>query len=169
MKYIIVPVEECLYTGLHRALDEVARERIFLSFPSAPALVHSVGFYRSLAAADFPHFAALSAQEVVGWVDIAPKPEESSPTTGILGIGLISKARNQGVGANLMRTAITKAWSKNLAKIELTVRRDNVHATVLYQKLGFQTEGTVSCPDLVTGQRLEVLVMGLHRKNFFQQ
>ncbi len=41
----------------------------------------------------------------------------------------------------LMTTALKKAKSKGLTRIELTVREHNLSAIALYKKLGFEQEG----------------------------
>ena len=51
--------------------------------------------------------------------------------------------QGKGVGTELMRTALDLAdnWL-NLTRIELTVYTDNAAAVALYEKFGFEIEGT---------------------------
>jgi putative acetyltransferase len=144
-------------------LDTVARERKYLSFTQAPAWEQSVAFYRGLASAGFPHFLAVDGDEVLGWVDVSPQFGDSRFHIGTLGIGLIPRARHQGIGAGLMRVAIEKAWSKDLTRIELTVRSDNIAAKALYERFGFQTEGTLRRGCRIDGEYFDVHIMALLR------
>jgi RimJ/RimL family protein N-acetyltransferase len=163
MNYVVSLSEERHYKGLHRVIDVVARERKYLSFTQAPPWEQSAAFYQSLASVDFPHFVALDRDEVVGWIDIAPQFGNSRSHIGTLGIGLLPKARNQGVGTKLLKSAIEKAWAKELTRIELTVRSDNLNAKALYQRFGFQVEGTLRRGSRIDGEYFDVHVMGLLR------
>jgi ribosomal protein S18 acetylase RimI-like enzyme len=48
----------------------------------------------------------------------------------------------QGVGKNLITTAISSASDKGLRRIELTVHSENLVAQALYKSVGFEYEGT---------------------------
>jgi putative acetyltransferase len=163
MNYTICPAEEKHYKEMHNAMDIVACERKYLAFTQAPALEQSVAFYRSLASAGFPHFLAVDGDQVLGWVDVSPQFGESRSHIGVLGIGLIPRVRYQGIGARLMQAAIEKAWSKGLTRIELTVRSDNMGAKALYEKFGFQTEGTLRRGFRIDGEYFDAHIMALLR------
>lgn len=163
MKYTISPAEERHYKGLHNVVDAVARERKYLSFTQAPSWEQSVAFYRNLASSGCPHLVALDGEEVIGWVEVSPQFGDSRSHIGALGIGLILSARNQGVGTRLMKAAIEKAWCKDLTRIELTVRGDNLNAKALYERFGFQMEGTLRRGVRIDGEYLDVYVMALLR------
>ena len=60
---------------------------------------------------------------------------------GNLGVGVIKKYRNKGMGKALIRTALDKAKSIELTRIELTVRDGNDRALQIYKDFGFQVEG----------------------------
>lgn len=144
-------------------VDTVARERMYLSFTQAPAWEQSLAFYRHLWNADFPHFVALHGKEVIGWVDVSPQFGNTRAHIGALGIGLVSDARHKGLGSRLMNAAIEKAWSKGLTRIELTVRSDNLKAKALYDRMGFDVEGTMRRGVLIDGEYFDVHVMALLR------
>lgn len=163
MIYTISPVNEEHYQGLHQAVDAVARERMYLSFTQAPAWEQSLAFYRNLGNIDFPHFVALQGKDVVGWVDVSPQFGNTRAHIGALGIGLVQDARGKGLGSRLMKAAIEKAWSKGLARIELTVRTDNLKARALYESIGFEVEGTMRRGVLIDEKYIDVHVMALLR------
>lgn len=163
MNYTIEPASEPHFVGLHRAIDMVAREKKYLAFTQAPPLEQSLAFYRGLQNSGAPHFVALEGAEVVGWVDVAPHLGESRAHMGTLGIALVPSARHQGLGARLMQAAIDKSWSNGLSRIELCVRADNINAKALYERFGFELEGTLRRGNLIDGQYYDVHVMSLLR------
>lgn len=163
MNYTIEPAIESHFVGLHRAIDLVAREKSYLAFTQAPPLEQSLAFYRGLQSVGAPHFVALEAAEVVGWVDVSPLMGESRAHIGALGIALVPSARHKGLGARLMQAAIDKSWAKGLSRIELSVRADNVNAKALYERFGFELEGTLRRGNLIDGQYHDVYVMSLLR------
>jgi putative acetyltransferase len=63
---------------------------------------------------------------------------------GYIGMMVQPDFHNQGIGSALMQAAIDLAerWL-NLSRIELTVYTDNPAAVHLYEKFGFQIEGTL--------------------------
>ena len=105
------------------------------------ALWQSFAFFRDSLDQGHPHVVALLDDEVVGWCDVLPVFGEARRHVGTLGIGLVRRARHQGLGAALMRAAIAAAWAKGLTRIELTVRADNPNARALYERMGFAHEG----------------------------
>lgn len=162
-QWAISPASDEHYPGLHQAVDAVARERSYLAITQAPTWEQSVAFYRNLATADFPHFVALQGDEVVGWVDISPQFGDTRAHIGALGIGLVPSARHKGLGTRMMKAAIEKAWSKGLTRIELTVRTDNLNAKALYERMGFEVEGTMKRGILINGKYFDLHLMALLR------
>ncbi len=64
---------------------------------------------------------------------------------GEIGISVMGEWQGKGVGAELMRAALDLAdnWL-NITRIELKVHTDNSAAIALYEKFGFEIEGTHS-------------------------
>ena len=58
---------------------------------------------------------------------------------------------------------IDAAWAKGLTRIELSVRADNTRAMALYERCGFEYEGTLRRGFCVAGQDCDVRLMGLLR------
>lgn len=159
----ILPLAESHFEGLYRAFDVVVRERRYLAFLQAPPIDQAYAFYRNNLANDHCHFVALLNEEVVGWCDILPIHGEARAHIGILGIGLVSSARHQGIGRRLLQAALEKAWAKGLSRIELTVRADNLNAKALYERMGFQIEGLNRRAFLVDGEFCDTYSMALLR------
>ena len=88
---------------------------------------------------------------VVGWCDIALKPQPAFAHSGILGMGVVSGYRGQGIGRALLEATLQAAKAKGIRRIELTVRVDNEAAKQLYESCGFIVEGLCRRHMLVDG------------------
>ena len=80
---------------------------------------------------------------------------------GTLALGVAETAQGYGVGSKLVAEAI--AWSKyhNLYRLQLQVQTNNTKALRLYQKFGFQTEGTLRRCALVNDEYVDKYQMAL--------
>ena len=163
MKLSIVPTAESHFEGLRNALDDVAREKRYLAFLQAPPPEQAFDFFQDIVTNDLCQFVALQDDVVVGWCDVLPTHGEARAHVGTLGIGLVSHARNIGIGAKLMEAAISKAWKKGISRIELTVRTDNPNATALYERFGFTHEGLNKNAFSVDGKYYDAYSMALLR------
>jgi putative acetyltransferase len=141
----------------------VAREKRFLAFVQAPPRDQVFAFYRTILDNDRCHYVALLEGEVVGWCDILPVMGEARRHIGVLGIGVMPHARHQGIGKRLMQAAIAKGWGKGLTRIELIVRKDNLNAKALYERMGFQAEGVQRRSFLIDGEYHDSYAMALVR------
>ncbi len=82
--------------------------------------------------------------EVVGNLGLETFPNRPRVRhAGSLGMAVHDDWQGRGVGTTLMRAALDLAdnWL-NLSRIELTVYTDNAAGIALYEKFGFETEGT---------------------------
>lgn len=161
----ILPTAQRHFRGLHRALDIVAREKLYLAFTQAPPLEHSLGFYEDVLKNDLVQFVASrengDAVEVLGCCDILPLMGEARAHAGRLGIWLVPEARHLGLGARLLEAALTKAKTKGITRVELTVRVDNVNARRLYERFGFITECLQKNSTRVDGEYSDAWAMAL--------
>jgi RimJ/RimL family protein N-acetyltransferase len=88
----------------------------------------------------------------VGWVSV--------------GIGEAAQ-RGQGCGTDAMRLLLQFAFDElNLHRVQLTVFRYNTHAIRLYERLGFQHEGTFREFLQRDGERYDMLLYGLLRREW---
>jgi RimJ/RimL family protein N-acetyltransferase len=138
----IVPITEQHIPGVHRCLDEVARERLYLAMLEAPPLEQSREFVLGQMRANAPHFVALVDGEVVGWCDVIAKPRATLAHSGTLGMGVLAAHRGRGIGKALMERTLAGARNRGFTRVELTVRTDNERARRLYENIGFKLEGT---------------------------
>lgn len=74
-------------------------------------------------------------------------------------IGILQGFIGQGIGTRLFENL--EAWShkKGIHRLELTVMAHNTHAIALYQKMGFQVEGTKKDSLFVNGQYVDEYYM----------
>src|SRR6266404_5791199 len=105
----IVPIKRAYIDSFHRTLDIVARERRYLSFLEAPPIESTRAFILDNIERRYPQLVAISADEVVGWCDVTPKPRPIYAHVGVLGMGLLPQFRRQGVGTMLIRPTLVMA------------------------------------------------------------
>jgi len=157
----VVPIAEEHIEGFRAALDSVARELKYLAFLEAPPPADVRQFVLQNIASGAPHFVAVAEANVVGWCDVAPKPRPTLAHSGILGMGVISEYRRQGIGRALLNAALTAAKARSMKRIELTVRVDNDPARRLYESCGFVVEGLCRRHMLVDGEFKDSWLMAL--------
>jgi RimJ/RimL family protein N-acetyltransferase len=137
----IIPIASAHIDSLHRALDFVARERRYLALLKAPPIEEFQDFVQNIIERRYPQFVALSDGEVIGWCDVLPKTWPTYAHTGVLGVALLPAFRGQGLGRRLIKRVLEAVRAFGLARVELTVRKNNKNAIALYEKFGFVTEG----------------------------
>jgi len=142
MTFSIEPLQENHFEQLHGLFDAVCRERRFLAFTEAGPKEQTFEYYRKVVSGGHAHFVAVKNKEIVGWCDVLPIVGQMRAHVGVLGIGIAAAHRGKGIGKALIHTAIDKAASRGLSRIELTVHSENYVAQGLYRSLGFVNEGT---------------------------
>lgn len=157
MSYRILPIAEELIPSFRETADAIFRESRMFSFFEAPPLEQFKQFVQSTIRNDEPQFVAVSGDTVIGWCDILIKPRPAQRHSGVLGIGVLSAYRRQGVGMALLDATINAAKNRGLTRIELYVRTDNERARRLYEKFGFAVEGLL---------RKHILIDGAYRDSY---
>ncbi len=161
MSIDIVPLREEHIESFHATVDVVAREHLYLAMLQAPPIDSMREFLGRGIANGFPYFVAVERDRVVGWCDITPKERATMRHCGVLGMGLLPKYRGRGLGRPLMMRSLDAAREFGLARVELTVRVDNLPAQALYRRLGFEVEGCNRRAMLVDGKFEDLLTMAL--------
>lgn len=90
------------------------------------------------------HLVACADGEVVGSLALVTSPDRPRMRhMGSIGMAVSEDRQGQGVGTALMEAALDLAenWL-NLSRIELKVYVDNAAGIALYEKFGFEREGT---------------------------
>lgn len=85
---------------------------------------------------------ALEGARVVGMCDLKRGGRSGTRHLGVLGMGLLSGYRGQGIGRALLTRMIAEArLIEGFCRIELGVTPWNAPAIALYESLGFVSEG----------------------------
>jgi putative acetyltransferase len=125
-----------------RTMPKSQRETLQLPFISHDALTKR---YESLKPTDHSLVAVLEdTQKVVGNIGLIQATNPRRAHTAHIGMSVHDEYHNQGIGTMLMDAVIDLAdnWL-NLKRLELEVYVDNEPAIHLYEKYGFETEGTL--------------------------
>lgn len=77
-----------------------------------------------------------------------------------IGMGVLQKFNNLGLGAIMMEVIIKKAKEVGKLKMDLDVRADNPNAIHLYEKFGFEIEGTNKKGFFIDNKYVDILSMG---------
>ena len=112
------------------------------------------------------HFVALSGDSLVGMFGIYTFPDRPRRRhAGVIAICVHEEWQGKGVGGELMRAMIdfSDNWL-NLKRLELEVFADNQRAIHLYERFGFEVEGTMRQHALRDGKYVDSLIMA--RLNF---
>lgn len=158
---VVGPIDSASIESFHLALDEVARERKYLTFLQAPSLDATRSFVLNNIAQGNPHMVAKVGNEVVGWCDVQRHTFQSHAHRGTLGMGIVSKYRGQGIGMQLLTATLDVAHKTGMTRIEFNVRADNLRAIALYRKAGFEEEGILHKAVCVDGEFFDALAMAL--------
>ena len=77
-----------------------------------------------------------------------------------IAIAVHPDSHGKGVGKSLMSEALNQAdnWL-NLVRVELEVHSDNLSAVSLYEKVGFEVEGTKRLSTFKNGRYIDMLLM----------
>lgn len=165
MSIKIVPLSEQHFEQLYEVFCGVVAEKKFLAWVTAPPKQEAFSYYRSLMKESQSAFVACEGEKVLGHCDIQPASGDARSHVGHIGLYLAPHARNQGIGRKLMTTTISDAFDRGLTRIELTVRIDNTNAIVLYERLGFEMEGTNRNVFLIDGHYYDGFTMALLKGN----
>lgn len=155
----IKPIRPENIDSFHRALDEVACERKYLTFLHAPPLEDTREFVLKSLQQGNPHLVALAGDQVVGWCDIQRHHFPAHAHRGTLGMGVIAPFRGQGLGLQLIESAKEQAKEAGISRIEFNVRADNQRAIGLYRKTGFAEEGVLRDAIFVDGAFFDAIGM----------
>ena len=103
---------------------------------------------------------AESAEKVLGHITLFMTTKVRDRHCAGLAIAIHPDVHGKGVGKALMQEAINQAdnWL-NLIRLELEVHADNHAAIALYERAGFQLEGTKRLSTFKNGKYIDMLLM----------
>lgn len=147
--------------SFNKAIDIVAREKIYLAKVEGPPLERSEGFVEFLISSNFPQYFAVENGKVIGWCDAAPYSYRGMNHVAVLGMGILPEYRKMGFGSKLLELTINHAKEiNNIEKIELEVFKQNVGGVEFYKKHQFQIEGEKAKVRKIDGAYDNLYVMG---------
>jgi GNAT superfamily N-acetyltransferase len=76
--------------------------------------------------------------KMIGWCRVFPKKCSALMRSAELGIGILAKYRNQGIGYSLIQYSFEWAQFQSLDQIDLSVSIKNKIALHLFEKVGFE-------------------------------
>jgi ribosomal protein S18 acetylase RimI-like enzyme len=152
-------LHESYFERLYQLFDSVCRERRFLAFTQAGPREQTFSYYRSILDAGGIHFVAVSGTQLVGWCDVLPLIGQMRAHSSVLGMAVAADFRGQGIGRQLITTALQKADERGFKRVELTVHTENTSAQALYKSVGFEFEGTQRRGWCLDGQFFDIHYM----------
>lgn len=108
-------------------------------------------------------FVAVNAGDIIGHIDIRPYPDNHTAHRALLGMGVDSSCRGQGVGRQLVSHLVE--WVRStpfIEYIDLWVLSENYPAKSLYRKCGFTQCGDIGDMFRFDGRSLGYTMMSLH-------
>lgn len=151
--------------GLVALLQQVKKETSFVTFDAETVMTVSEMEHfiiQSLQSEVHICLVAKLDEELIGVLNLSAGSQEWNRHIGDVFIAVAKPYWGKGVGTLLMELMID--WAEHtpmLRRLELTVQTTNAKAVTLYQKFGFDIEGTKRRGvKTQTGEFLDVYVMG---------
>jgi RimJ/RimL family protein N-acetyltransferase len=99
---------------------------------------------------------------LVGMLDFHAYRHPQRQHTGIVGMSVAADWRGQGIGTALLGALFRWAPGQGVRRVELEVLANNPGAIRLYERLGFQHEGTRRGAVVVGGEPIDLRLMAWH-------
>jgi ribosomal protein S18 acetylase RimI-like enzyme len=98
---------------------------------------------------------------LAGYIRVRPVTElrENAHVLGVMGLAVAPGARRRGVATALLAAAEQLARTRGARKLSLHVLSTNTAALGLYERLGFQREGTLRREFRIGGQHVDDVLM----------
>ena len=104
--------------------------------------------------------------QLIGNIDLTGNKRQVMQHNALVGMGMLTEWRNQGLGSALMRAAIDWAISNPLLEnLQLEVYAENLAGINLYQKMGFKQCGVIPNLFKENGHYCDSIMMTLSVKN----
>lgn len=142
----------------HPSVSENTSQKPFLSSDQVERLFGHSGHFTLVAEV---------SGKVVGHITLFMTTKVRDRHCAGLGIAIHPDIHGKGVGKALMQEAINQAdnWL-NLVRLELEVHADNQGAIALYERVGFQLEGTKRLSTFKNGKYIDMLLMSRIRSDY---
>jgi len=98
---------------------------------------------------------------IIGSVDVIRKKRLEESHIADIGMCILKEYRNKGIGTKLLEELFKNCKKeRKIDKIELDVFSNNISGMKLYEKMGFEYEGTRKGSILKDGKKLDLFMMG---------
>ena len=104
-------------------------------------------------------FLAESNGELAGYLIAKGGVAKRTLHSAYIVIGILDNCRGRGIGTELFKELFIWAPSKNIHRLELTVKKDNEAGLALYKKMGFEIEGIKRNSLIVNDQFIDEMYM----------
>jgi RimJ/RimL family protein N-acetyltransferase len=134
-------------------------------FPSLTERTHDPFFtFFTDARAPREYLVAELGGQLAGYVRVRPVSavQENAHVLGIMGLAVTPAMRRQGVASALLAAAEEHAWARGARKLSLRVLSTNATALRLYERLGFEREGTLREEFRIGGRYVDDVLMAKH-------
>jgi len=135
---IIHPYKPADYQNLIGAINSVCTEGKWMEVNEYQPTQKWEYFFKNSTHSDYLLLLCTRNKDTVGWFRLFPAKNNYWE----LGIGLVKKYRNQGIGTQLLNEGFNWASRKAISRIQLTVFSNNQRALHLFKKFGFITESS---------------------------
>ncbi len=142
------------------ALDVVAKEERYFLDVEAPPAEKLRDIIKSSTDNDYPFVVADLGGQIVGWADLTPYQRQSIEHVSHLGMGVVKEHRGKGIRGMLLNEVVGKAIDRGCLRLELEVLADNLSAISLYEKHGFELEGTKRKAAYIAEKFRDLNIMG---------
>ncbi len=143
---LIRPITEAdaeAYLELARAIDAESRFMMFEPSERQTTVEQQVERIRSLHASDNKLMLVAEHEgQLVGYLGAIGGDFHRNHHSVHIFLGILERFTGQGLGRRLLEETEQWAQRQGLHRLELTVMRHNARALALYQKMGFEIEGT---------------------------
>lgn len=165
-------LENAVAVRVARAEDEAALARLDAiawtpasGFPSVMERVDDLFF--TFFTDDSPPEAHLVAEldgSLVGYVRLKPVTPlaENAHVLGVMGLAVAPQARQRGVGCALLAAAERHARARGVRKLSLRVLSTNETAQRLYERAGYEREGTLRGEFCINARYVDDVLMAKH-------
>ena len=102
---------------------------------------------------------ATEGTEIIGFLSVERGVPRRIRHTGYVVVGIREKYRGMGIGSKLFSELDKWARENNLTRLELTVVSSNIVAKHLYEKNGFEIEGTRKNAMIIDGKYVDEYYM----------
>lgn len=106
-------------------------------------------------------FVAVKEGEIVAALDVSSSHKPRMKHIGHLGISVMKSEWGKGIATEMMKLALDWAQLVGLRKMNLEVDTRNTRAIALYERLGFEMEGTQRRDGFIDGEFRDAHLMGL--------